>query len=432
VTGAPEPTHHEPAGEPDVWRLDDVLAHIAVANPTLAAAEARVAEARAALDAARARALPELGLAVGYLETDSPMQAFGLLLEQEKLDLAAGFDPTPGRTTNWHGEARLDWMLFQPGRTEGRRAASSGADAAAIEREAIERRLLNAGVRAYLGLGAARDLEDVAAASVAVVDARLAEVRVREREGAALRADVLRLEVRLAQARDGAARARLVARQAEAALNRLLGRPADSALALVREEVAIGTELPGALGPLLDLAARERLDLRAAAARVRSAHELGAGARAAWLPTLSAFGVYDVDGAHLGTLLDQDSYAAGAQLGWRLSGRTRPEIRRAEARERQVRAAEQELALDVEREVRDAFDALAAARETRALSEAAVAAAEEAYRMVAAAQDAGGATTTDVLEAEEAQRDARVRRVAARAAVDVARARLVAATGGVL
>jgi len=410
-----------------------VIARVAAANPTLGIAEARVAEARAELEVANATRLPELGLGLGYMVTDSPMQAFGMLLEQEKLTFGPSFDPTPGRTENWHGEVRLDWALFAPGRAQARRGASLGADAAAEAREAIERRLANAGVQAFVGLGAARELADVAARSVAVVERRLEDVRAARREGAALEVDVLRLEVRLAAARDEAARARLRARQAEAALNRLMGRPIRAAIALASDDeaAAVGADLPDDLDALLARAAAERRDLRAAELEVRAVHQGSEGARAAWMPMLSAFGLYDVDGAAPGRMFDQDSYAAGAQLSWRLSGRTQPQVRRAEARERAARARAAELALDVEAEVRDAFDSLTAARETSALASAAVIAAEEAYRIVAAAQDAGGATTTDVLEAEEAQRTARVRHTAARAAERIQAARLVAATGGI-
>jgi hypothetical protein len=68
---------------------------------------------------------------------------------------------------------------------------------------------------------------------------------------------------------------------------------------------------------------------------------------------------------------------------------------------------------------------------TLGLAASAERAADEAYRVIAEAQDAGAATVTDVLEAEDARRGARVRAVAARSGLQLARARLVAATGGI-
>lgn len=419
------------ATDANVWTLAAVLDRIAAANPTLERAQANLDEARAVRDAARASTWPELSLGLDFVTTDNPAQAFAVLLNQERLTLGPGFDPTPGATDNWRKEVRLDWALFAPGRREAKRAAAEGEEAARLAREAAERRLLNAGVQAWLGLRAARELEAVARESVAVVERRLEVTRTRHDAGAALAADVLRLEVRRAAARQEAAQATLAARQAESALNHLMGRAPDAPLALAEEEVEVGRDLPEDLDRLLAAAQAGRRDLLAAAHELARVGDERAASRASRYPTLGAFAAYDVDGPGPGLDFDLDSYALGVGLRIPFSAATGPAIRRAEARERASRAALAELAQSIAREVRDDSWALAAARERAALAETAVGAAEEAFRIVAAAQDAGGATVTDVLEAENARRKARVRAVAARAAVEIARARLVAATGGV-
>lgn len=419
---------------PASWTLDAVLAEIARANATLGAARARLEEARAAKREAVATYYPELSLGFDYLSTDNPAQAFAVLLNQEELTLGPGFDPTPGSTDNWRKEVRLDWPLFAPGRREARHAALAGEEAAQLAAEAVERRLLNAGLQAWLGLGAARALADVAHESVAVVETRLEETRLRHAEGAALRSDVLRLEVRLAAARQDAARAELAVRGAESALNHLMGRGAGEPLSIEDDDpaaLAIGATLPDELEALVALAETERRDLEATAHRVRALGLQRSATGARRLPQLQAFATYDVDGPDPAVDWDLDSYTVGVGLRLPLSARTGARVRQAEATERVAREELRELALAVTQEVRDAWEALGVAEETLALSEAAVGAAEEAYRIVAEAQDAGGATVTDVLEAEDARKAARVRAVAARAGVNIARAKLVAATGGV-
>lgn len=434
VAPAPDPgAPVRAAGDDPVaaWTLSAILERIAGANPTLGAARARLEEARATRREVRASALPELSLGLSYVATDEPAQAFALLLDQEELSLGPGFDPTPGTIENWRKELRLDWPLFAPGRAESRRAAREGEEAARLAGEAVERRLLNAGIQAWLGLRAARELAEVARDSIAVVEERLAVTERRAREGAALRVDVLRLEVRLASVRQEAARAELAVRQAESGLNRLMGRGPDAALVLVAEELAIGGELPADLESLQALAQAERRDLRAAAHDVRRGSFEREASQAQRRPSLQAFAAYDVDGPDPGIDDELDSTTIGVGLRLPLSARTRPAIRRAEARERRAREELRELVLAVAQEVRDGSEGLSVAEETLALAEASVSAAEEAFRLVARAQDAGGATVTDVLEAEDARKGARVRLVAARAGVQIARAKLVAATGGV-
>lgn len=427
VAGAreiPEPTAA-------AWSLDGILAEIERANPTLAVAEARLAEARAVRREARASYFPELSLGLEYLATDNPAQAFALLLNQEELTLGPGFDATPGTTENWRKELRLDWPLFAPGRSQALHSAEEGEEAARLTHEAVARRLLNAGVQAWLTLGAGRALAEVTRGSVAVVEQRLGVTRRREAEGAALRADVLRLQARLARARQEAAQAELAVRTGESALNTLMGRPPDADLELVNERVAIGADLPEGLAELLVRAERDRLDLRAAAHGVRMIVLLSEARRAEHWPQLGLFASYDVDGSEPGIETELDSSTVGLGLRWPLSARTPARVAQAEAEERIAREQFRELALAVAREVRDAREALETARETLAFAETSVASAEEAYRLVAQAQDAGAATVTDVLEAENARRQAQVQVVAARAGLELTRTRLAAATGGV-
>ena len=432
---APEPAAQpEPAPapqEPSPWTLDAVLARIAAANPTIGVARARLEEAEAARREARAAYWPELSLGLEYLNTDNPAQAFAVLLNQRALTLGPGFDADPGATDNWRKEVRLDWPLLAPGRDAQHQAAREGEEVARLMGESAHNRLLNAGVQGWLGLGAARELELVARESIAVVEQRLAQTARRHAEGAALRADVLRLEVRLAGARQGAARAALTVREAESALNRLMGRAPDAPLELADEAFEVGPALPGTLDALLEAARAERRDLQATVHRVRLAGFERERSRAGNYPRLQLFAAYDIDGPDLSIDEDLDSYTVGVGLRLPLSARTEAGVRRAGAQERAAREELRELSLAIAQEVHDAWEALATARETLALSETAVGAAEEAFRIVAEAQDAGAATVTDVLEAEDARRGARVRDVAARAALQIARARLVAATGGI-
>jgi outer membrane protein TolC len=193
----------------------------------------------------------------------------------------------------------------------------------------------------------------------------------------------------------------------------------------------IGAELPAELEALQALAREQRLDLAAAAHAVRRLGFQREAARALRLPELRAFAAYDMDGSELALDSELDSTTVGLALRLPLSLRTAADIHQAEAEERRARAELAELAQAAAQEVGDALERWGAARTTEELATSSVGAAEEAYRILAAAQDAGAATVTDVLEAQDERNRARVGLVVARAGVALARARLVAATGGV-
>ncbi len=425
-----------------VTNLESVLTTIAAGNPTIAEARERVAMARAAKHQADALLWPELSVNLGYVATDEPAQAFAILLDQRELTLGPSFDPTPGTTENWRKELRLDWALFAPGRSPARSAAREDQHAAELAVRAVERRLLNAGVQAWVGWKAARALEAVTVESVAVVEERVEQTRRRFEAGAALRADVLRLETRLAAARQEAERASLGVRLGASALNFLMGRSADAPLTEATESTtddpaafeSLGIGMSVArleLSALQQLAETERLDLAAASHRVRAVGFQRRAGEDRRLPSVGLFAAYDVDGPDPGIDTDRDSSTIGVGLRLPLSRRTSAAIEFANAAERRELIALRVLADQVAHEVHDSWASLEVARGTLALAESAGAAAEEAYRIVAAAQDAGASTVTDVLEAEDARRRARVGVVSARAGVATAEAKLVGATGGI-
>lgn len=429
---AAEPQDLADEPPPEAWTLAAIERRIALANPTLEEARAHLAAARAELGAARAERWPALSLGLAWTSTDNPSRAFAQLLDQERLTLGPGFDATPGTVSNWREEVRIDWALYAPGRGERSRAAGAETEAARHAALAIEQRLANAGVQTWFALRAAHGLVRIAEESEEAVAARLAETRTREREGAALRADVLRLEVRLAAAREELARAVLDVRRAEAALARLMGLPQGAPLALADQgDVPVGAHLPEDLAGLQELALRERPDLRAAREDVLGSGLRSEAARAERWPTVDLFAAYYLDGELFSPTSDLGSYAAGVGLRLPLDLRTAQRIRAAASREHAARAALAALELDVAREVREAQAELEAARATLLLAESSEEAAQEAFRIVAAAQDAGAASVTDVLEVESARRGARERAVVARTGVSMALARLCAATGGV-
>ena len=413
------------------WTLEMVLRRIKAANPNLAIAETHIQEARAAISEAKASYLPTLTLSETYFSTNNPGQAFGLLLNQHRLSLGPGFDPTPGVTENWRTEVRAQWALFAPGRREGHLGAREAKRSAEAMRHFVENRLLNAGVQAFEGLIAAQDLAHVIRENVKVVKERLRTTQERHKQGLALKVDVLRLRTRLAKAKQEAQSADLAAQKAEAALNRLMGLRADSPLTISSRDIGALETLPPSLDQAIRRARRERGDLQAASHRVLMRNWQKKGAKAARLPSLVAFGAYDIDARDPDLDAYYDSFEAGVALRWKLDPAVSPRIRRTQARLRREREVLRKLLLDSGKEVRMAWDQLQVAKSQLALAREGAKTAEEAWRLISSAFDNGGATITDLLEAVNARKTARTRKSAAEAAVRIAKLRLIGAMGGV-
>jgi outer membrane protein len=173
----------------------------------------------------------------------------------------------------------------------------------------------------------------------------------------------------------------------------------------------------------------QRRDLHAAQQEVqRLEHESTASDRSGGA-RVTAFGAYDVDGHDLNLDTDLDSYTLGIGLSVPLSKRTSARRATSRAQLMGARAQLQSLSLQIQGQVSNAGEVLRVARVQLQLATSAVSTAEEAYRILAAAQDAGGATVTDVLEAEDARRRARVARVAAEFNVQISQAQLAKAVG---
>lgn len=418
-------------GPGEAWSLADILRQISQANPDLARAQAALDSAAALVTLEEVDAAPEFSLGLDYLQTDQPGTAFGLRLNQERVDFGPGFDATPGGTENWRKEVRLDWSLWKPDREARKRSAEAAADGARASSRDLEQRLRHAGIQGWFRLRAALEMQRVLEESVQVVEERLGQTDRRFREGAALKADVLRLQVRLADANQEAAQARLMVSQATSALNRLMDRPPQSQLRLSADDatsIPVG-EPNEEVSALLQQAFLHRQDLEAARHRVRSQTFAEEAARASGGMHLSAFGTYGYDGSGFSIDSDLESYTLGLGLRIPMSRRPRAYENLARTQKAEAQAALRSLQNQIAVEVHDAHHALEVAKRQLEWAAAAVETAAEAYRITAAAQDAGGATVTDVLEAEDARKKAHVTHVAAQFQVEIARTSLARALG---
>ncbi len=411
--------------------IDLAFAH----NPDLAAASARIGQAEARVAEVAAGFYPQLTARAGYDYTSNPALAFSYIVAQRRFNAnMADFNNqinNPGWVSNFRPELIGTINLYRGGQDNYlQKAAELGVKATELEHSALRNRLASAVTSAYYAVLSAPKQEQVAQRSVRTVEKEVELTRARMEEGAALRGDVLSLEVRSRAARESELQAKNNINLSRSALKTLIGE-AKSELPELRE-----TELPipvmkDNLLALFDQAFSQRPEMQAAEHQVQiRQHELDA-ANGAIMPRVNAYAAYGAnsqtpnpsgykDNASIGINAEMDLFAGGA-INARISG--------AERRRVEAEAVQEKTRLEIENEVRQAHSTLEQALERVKVAEAGVSSAEEALRLVNEQYHGGTATVSRYLEAETDRASANLRSIVARFEAQVAEAQLMQAVG---
>ncbi|RMF23405.1 MAG: TolC family protein [Deltaproteobacteria bacterium] len=387
------------------WTLAQAIEHALRNNPEALLAEQRIAGARALLEQADAEFMPRIALRSSYSRTDNPALVFASVLNQKSFRPTLDFNDVPD-VDNARVSGVVTLPLYLGGsRFAARRAAAASRKAAEREAQAVRNRLEFEVARTYYGVLKTREFVRAAQAAVDAFEHNLAVARNHLGAGTLLKTDVLDVEVRLAQAREDLARARNAGALARRALANLIGGPA--------VDLAVAGAVPEPAVPQDDDYSR-RPELIAVGLRVEAARAALKQAESGYLPRVSAFGSADYDrGWELGG--GAWSYTAGVSMEWSLWDGNRTASRVAEARAalEAARQEERRLRLAIDLEVEQARLRLNEANERLAVTEKAVAKARESAELTRSRFEEGLAISTQLIDAEAALTQARVRRAEA-------------------
>jgi outer membrane protein len=325
-------------------------------------------------------------------------------------------------------ELQLQWTLYDFGRTAGRYGQASMREKIARLQALRARQTVSYDVAtAYFQALEALALRRIAVETVRRAQAVLEDVRARKDNGVALRDDVLRDEVQLAESRDALVRSEDADITALAQLNNAMGR--DASLPLRPVEGSNPPEFTASLADCLQRAANLRPEVGVARDRVAVARFGREAARGEFLPELSLKGSLGrIDGENV---VGGWSEGAGIQLSVPLyhRGESRGNLRVAEADIRQATADSQDVLNDISLEVTVAHRGVRSAQMRVELARPAVEQSAEALRIVRARYRDGTATPTDVIAAETADTRAEQRYATARLEYLSALARLAYVLG---
>jgi outer membrane protein TolC len=275
----------------------------------------------------------------------------------------------------------------------------------------------------------ARDLLAVRGDAVAQVEQHLEIVQTRFRNDTAVKSDVLTVEVRLAEEREAFISAQNQLQLAWAVLENVIGAPVPNRELPDTIPVAPWSGHIDELQAAIAAATSERAEIGALASQRIAAEEGVLVAQAGNRLAVDVVADYDVFTGDFRR--GNDSFFAGVvfQLSLFDAGRTRLDVDRATARVRELQARERRLMLDIELDVRRAYLQLNDAQERLNVATQAIEQAEESQREIEVRYRGQTATITELIDAQVALANARVRRATAQAEVEIARASLERVVG---
>jgi outer membrane protein TolC len=398
--------------------LEDAMARARGATAEARTLASTVAEADARIQRAQSGFWPRVDVSESVQRGNHPVFVFSSLLSQRRFT-AANFATSalnhPDPVTNTRTAVAVEQPIFDAGLTRlGVQAAALDRDLAMAAGDAGRQDLAFRAAQAFVRVLQLEAVVRAADAAVTAAESDRQRVGARRDVGLVTDADVLAVDVHLADMRQ-----------------RQISGAGDLAVARLQLAEAVGLPLTDALVPVAPAARPPAADedafvrdaltrhpaLRQADLQVQLADNGRRTARAAWLPSVAAQGGWEFNGATLAG--QQSSWVVGAEVRVNVFRGFGDTARMAEARHAHLGATAERERVErrLEVDVRAALAQLRTARAREDAGRAALAQARESQRIVRDRYEGGLATVNDVLRAAEATLGAESR--AAHAAMDV-------------
>jgi outer membrane protein TolC len=375
-------------------------------NPTAAMANAGGQEARSAATMARTQLLPHLNFTEDISRGDDPVYAFGTRLRQRQFtqdDFALNHLNRPQPIGNFATRFSGSWTAFDSFKTqrEIRRADLFRASASSSSK-AVDQQIVLHVVESYQAVLYAQREIDVAQHEQETAAALLNSVAEHVKAGLAVESDQMSAEVNVAARKE-----ELIAAQGDlelgwAELREAMGAPELKASELKPIEPHVFVQL--ALDEEIATAAKTRPDLMALA-QTQSAQASAVGAaRSQFGPSVNAYGNWEEDRGSLGSS-GGNNWVAGVQISVDiLPMGKRAQLAQESATKQRIDAQLSALQQHVRLEVSQAHIHRQTAALTLDTARSAMNQSAESLRILKNRYGAGLATITDLLRAEDAER----------------------------
>lgn len=395
--------------------LDEALGRAADANYDLAAARARLQQARQGVWKAWSGYLPQVSAGGTYTRNSAEAvfslpTGFNVIIDSPT---AGHTDPTPRTSSPPITLQKLDQLGGQIQATQALivpmlwgmiSAATHGASSAELSVEAARREILFGVSQLFYGTASLKKVVQVQQRLFDVAKKHEHDADVRYRAGTIPKVGLLRAQIERARAEQDLLRSQNGYLATRLALATALDRPADFEVVEPTEPI-----LPSDLVALEQGAVRDRPDVKAAGEAEAAARGGRMGVAGKYLPSVGAFGRWQIANA-AGFTGDNTAWAAGVAVNWNIldGGLREAELREANAKVAEAEAtrkgAEAKALLDVRQATLDLQSARANAQKAQEQRDLA----RENQRLIDVSYAAGAATALEQADAQTALSSAEI------------------------
>jgi outer membrane protein TolC len=411
--------------------LSEAIARAKAHNPDVGAAAAAEREAAERVTQARGGYFPKVDVEESWQRGNNPVFVFSSLLAQRQFT-AAGFALDalnhPAATDNFRTALSVEQRLFDRATTANARAASIQRDMAATGSQLVDHDLTAAVTDAFGCVLVAAATVRSAATTVEAARADRELAANRRDAGRVTDADVLQMDVYLARTLEQQVQAISDERIARARLNQLMGEPLKTVFSLDLTSPTLVIDITSPTD-LEEEAMKNRPEIALARQQEQLAAAMVDAAEAAFLPQVTALGVWELNGGAWNSR--SSSWVAGAVARINLFRGMADKARLAEARVQATRRAiEREKAETLARlDVQIAVARLEAARQSEVVGRAAAERARESRRIIRDRYESGLTDLAMLLRSADDVQQADAQQIAARVNVLTATATLQRAIG---
>jgi outer membrane protein TolC len=362
---------------------------------------------------------------------NDPVYVFGTKLRQQRFaqsDFSLDSLNRPTPTGNFATRLSGQWMLFNGWETQRQIHAARLVSASAISMSgAVRQATIFQVVQAYQSVLYAQRQIDVATHEEETAEALLHDAQTRVQAGLAIDSDLLTAQVNLASRQQETIAAGGAVETAWAELETAMGQTTGMRPALGPLEAKSYPE--GALAEAIAAGLKARPDLQALCQQTAAQSESVGAARSDFYPQVSAYGTWEMDRTTFAGN-GGNNWVAGAQLSLDiLPLGKRAHLKQAQAALAKAEAEKRSQVQQIRLAVSRAFTGQQTTERILATARASVEQSTESLRILRNRYDAGLATMTDLLRAEDAGRQSQNNYWQAAYANTTAHAGLLYATG---
>jgi outer membrane protein len=400
-------------------------------NPQASAARAGVDEKKADAALARTALLPQVGFTEDFSRGTDPVYVCGTRLRQQQFteaNFALDALNRPSPIGDFSTKVSAGWQIFDSWRTERQiRGADLMRKSAESQAGAVDQKIVFSVVAAYQqALFAEREV-DTAQHEVETAEALLKSVEDHVKAGLAVESDRMSAQVNLAERKQSLIAAQGDRELAWAQLAEAMGTPELKQTPLAPLEAR--NYPAGELAQEIETAAKNRKDLAAMSQAEQAQSAAASAAKLSYGPRVSAYGNWENDAASFGGA-NGSNWVAGVQISLDLLplGK-RAQLAHENAARANINAQVESYRQRVRVEVSQAHIQRETARQSMETAHAAIDQATESLRILKNRYEAGLATITDLLRAEDAERQSQTNYWHAVYGNTMAYAQLLFATG---